>query len=76
MDKVQIGMDLHHEAKLVRQRTHDDAVDGTKHHENEDHDGETDESDEYTEAARNPQNGGRLSHKYPDHHKISKYHAT
>ena len=59
MEKVQIGMDLYPEAKLVKQRTHDDAVGETKHHKNEDLDGETDENGEYTEAARNPQYRGR-----------------
>ena len=51
-------MDLYPEAKLVKQRTRDDAVGGTEHHKNEDLDSETDENGEYTEAANNPQYGG------------------
>ena len=57
---VQLGLDLHPEAKLVKHRTQHDAVDDTKQHENEDLDGETDEKSEYPEAARIPKIGGAV----------------
>ena len=53
-------MDLHLEAKLVKHRCHNDAVDEATHREIEVLDGGTDEEkNKYPEAAHNPQSGGR-----------------
>ena len=56
---VQLDLDLHPEAKLVKHRCNDGAVDEATRHANEDLDGDADENEGYTEAAHIPQGGGR-----------------